>query len=189
MNHPLELRLDKAAFHRWVVAQEGRYELENGRVQQMTGATKAHARIVTNFMFELGGRLDRDVWSVTACDVAVEIGENVRYPDIVVERLDAVGTPLVAERACLLVEVLSPSSVGRDLRIKAREYTTLADLHTYIVASQDEPQLWVWLRSTGADRAFLAEPLEVAGRDGTISIGPLAITLGLSNLYRGIGNS
>jgi Uma2 family endonuclease len=108
MNHPLELRLEKAAFYRWVVAQEGRYELENGRVQQMTGATKVHARIVSNFVGELRQRLDLDAWSVTACDVAVEIGDNVRYPDIVVERLDAPGAPLVAERACLLVEVLPP---------------------------------------------------------------------------------
>jgi Uma2 family endonuclease len=185
MNDHSELRLDKAAFYRWVVQQQGRYELENGRVVQMTGATKAHARIVTNFIRQLGEQLDPDVWSVTACDIAVEIGANVRYPDVVVERLDAPGGPWVAEQACLLVEVLSPSSVGRDMRVKPREYTGLAPLHTYIVASQDDPLVWLWERD--ADGRFPVDPHEVAGRTSTLVVSALALQLPLAALYRNVG--
>lgn len=185
MNQSIQLTFDKPAFYRWVVEQEGRFELENGRVIDMTGATKAHSLIVSNFIGELRQRLDLDVWRITPCDVAVEIGDIVRYPDVVVEKLQASGGPLVAEEAVLLVEVLSPSSVNRDLRKKAAEYATLALVHTYIVASQDDPRVWVWQRAAGA--AFPAEPVEIAGRDKTLPVHAFAFELALATLYRGVG--
>jgi Uma2 family endonuclease len=178
MNQPLALHMDKAAFYRWVVEQEGRFELENGVVQQMTGTTKTHGRIVTNFIKELSAQLDAHAWSVTACDLAVEIGNTVRYPDVVVERLDAPGGDLVAEHACLLVEVLSPSSVARDMRLKAQEYKSLPRQHTYIVASQDDIR---------PDGAFPAEPDEIVGADREIAMTAFDFALPLSGLYRGTG--
>ena len=185
MNQSIQLSFDKPSFYTWVVEQEGRFELENGRVIDMTGATKAHSRIVSNFVGELRQKVDLDIWSVTACDVAVEIGNNVRYPDIVVERLDASGGPLVAEHAVLLVEVLSPSSVNRDLRKKAGEYATLPPVHTYIVASQDDPRVWVWQRE--ANGAFPAEPEEIVGREQVCPVRALGFELPLAGLYRGVG--
>ena len=187
MNQEIRLTFDKPSFYRWVVEQEGRFELENGRVIDMIGATKAHNTVVSNFIFELRLRIDADVWRVVPCDQAVEIEDNVRFPDIVVERLDAPGGPLVAEFAVLVVEVLSPSSVARDVRMKAGEYLSLTHLKTYIVASQDDPRVWVWQRDPSG--AFPAEPVEVLGREKELEVaafGP-AITLPLAGLFRGIG--
>lgn len=179
--------MTKAEFYEWVVRQpQGRFELKDGRVvQQMTGASKAHNRIVSNVIFALGARLDRDVWSITASDLAVEIDEDVRYPDLVVERLDAPGPPLVAERADLLLEVLSPSSKGTDMQMKAAEYTSLTALDAYIVASQDEAVCRIWQRG-GEAMVFPAKPAEVNGLDATIEVAWLGISLPLSEIYRGI---
>ena len=86
------------------------------------------------------------------------------------------------------MEVLSPSSVGTDMVEKLAEYTSLASLEAYIVASQDEPICWVWQRS-GEDRSFPKTPEEIAGRDKAIMIAALGISLPLSEIYRGIGTS
>ncbi|MGQ0671800.1 MAG: Uma2 family endonuclease [Hyphomicrobium sp.] len=182
--------LSKAEFYRWVVHQpRGRYEFKDGTiVQQMTCATKPHNRIVSNFIGGFRSRLDLDVWSITSSDLAVEIENDVRYPDLVVERLDASGSPLVAEQAVVLVEVLSPSSIGTDMVIKLAEYTSLASLEAYIVASQDEPILWVWQRSAET-RAFSPLPAEIKGRDASLEIAALAVSLPLAELYRGIGTT
>ena len=119
-------------------------------------------------------------------DFAVEIGEDVRYPDVLVELLSAGGPQALSSAApVLLVEVLSPSSAARDLNVKLAEYTTLPSLQCYIVASQDEAIVWVWQRDR-ASGAFPRLPVEVAGIDGRIDVEGLGITLPLAEIYRGI---
>lgn len=168
---PYKPPMTKAQFSAWVVRQpQDRFELKYGRsVQQMTGASKAHYRIVSNFIFAFGARLDRDVWSITASNPAIEIGDDIRYPDLVVERLDAPGPPLTAEHAVVLLEVLSPSSLKTGRREKAAESTSLASLEAYIVASQDEAKCWLWQRSApGQD--FPGEPIVVTGKNAVIEL-------------------
>jgi len=153
-------------------------------VVDRTGASKNHNRLVTNLIVELHRKLDAVVWSITACYMAVEIGDNVRFPDVVVERLDAPGSELVAGQPAVLVEVLSPSSVARHMRIKAAGYLSLSQLLAYIVASQDGPRLWVWQRDEG--RAFAAEPVEILGHEETLTLAALGVALPLAGLYRAV---
>jgi Uma2 family endonuclease len=131
-------------------------------------------------------RLDPDVWNVGPTDFAVEIGPDIRYPDVVVEHVHPDGAALSTDAPIVLVEVLSPSSVGTDMVEKFAEYTSLPSLEAYIVASQDEPICWVWQR-TGAHRGFERKPDEISGRDKAIEIAALGITLPMSEIYRGIG--
>ena len=187
MNAPFQhpARVDKATFYRLTRDTPGKAELKDGRiVQQMTKTTKRHNRVVSNFIGTLRTALDLDVWSVTACELSLEIGGDVRMPDVVVERLDAPGPPLVAEQPVLLVEVLSPSTSGIDFTEKTAEYMSLGSVEAYIIASQDEPILWIWQR--GAERQFPQKPLEVKGRDGTVEVTSLAIGLPMRELFRTI---
>ena len=85
----------------------------------------------------------------------------------------------------LLVEVLSPSSVGRDLSVKLAEYVSLPSLQCYIVASQDEAMVWVWQRDSGTG-AFSQIATEIAGPEGKISITSLGIEIALEEIYSGI---
>jgi Uma2 family endonuclease len=186
MNAPLGLKLDKRAFLQWVQKQERRCEFKDGEVIMHPGGTKRHSWIIGRFVSLLSACLDPNEWSVGPTDIAIEIGPDIRYPDVVVERIHDDGTTLATDTPALLVEVLSPSSVGTDMVEKLAEYTSLPSLEAYIVASQDEPICWVWQRG-GKDRSFPNKPEEIAGRDKEIVIAALGITLPMSEIFRGIG--
>jgi Uma2 family endonuclease len=188
MNTPLDLKLDKRAFLHWAEGREGHFELKGNRVVMMAGGTKGHARIVHRLSVALAARLDPALWSVTTADLAVEIGEDVRYPDVLVEPLDDANKDLSTTSPVFLAEVLSPSSLALDLREKASEYMSLPSLEAYLVAAQDEARMWLWQRpAAGAGgRAFPAKPQEVEGLDATISITALGVEAPLAEIYAGI---
>ena len=185
MNAPFALTVDKHAFVAWLEHQDGRYEWKDGRVVPMTTATKAHDRIAANVMFAFGARLDRELWSITLSDLGVEDETYLRFPDVIIEPMDADDKSRRAERASILVEVMSPSSVGIDMTEKPEEYCFIPSLRAYIVASQDEPILWVWQRDprTGA---FPARPTEIAGREQSLALAFETLSIPLAELYRGI---
>jgi Uma2 family endonuclease len=177
--------MSKAAFLHWVQRQERRHELKDGRAIMQAGTTKRHNNICINFIKVLTSTLQPDEWAVQIAEVAVEIGDDIRYPDVLVERFGGDDKDLSTDRPVLLVEVLSPSSVATDMTVKLAEYTQLASLEAYIVASQDEPIVWAWQREAKT-RTFPSKPQEFSGRDGVITIDGLSISLPLSELYRGI---
>jgi Uma2 family endonuclease len=188
MNAPLDLRMDNATFLQWVQGREGRFELERGRVvQQMTGGSLGHAMLIGVFTAAFINRLDRLAWIVMPTELAVEIGDSVRYPDVAIEPRRADTHVLATSNAVVLVEVLSPSSVVRDLKIKLNEYTTLPSLQAYIVASKDEPIVWIWQRD--AAQVFPSDPAEISGWSAHLPVDHLGQTIPLAELYLGIGRS
>jgi len=186
VNASLDLKLDKKAFLHWVQRQEGRFELKDGTVVMHPGGTKRHSWIIGAFVALLRNRLDLSIWAVGPTDIAIEIGPDIRYPGVVVERLEGDGSALSTSTPTLLIEVLSPSSVGNDMTVKLAEYTSLASLEAYVVASQEEPICWVWQRG-GPQRCFPQKPNEIAGRDKSIEIASLGVSLPLAEIFRGIG--
>jgi Uma2 family endonuclease len=186
MNAPLGLKLDKRGFLQWVQKQERRFELKDGEVIMHPGVSRDHYKLVGRFVVAFSNRLDPDVWNVGPTDFAVEIGPDIRYPDVLIERVHADRKALSTQDPVVLVEVLSPSSVGTDMVEKLAEYTSLHSLEAYIVASQDEPICWVWQRG-GDDRSYPSKPEEIAGRDQGIEIAALQISLPMSEIFRGIG--
>ncbi|MBU2582183.1 MAG: Uma2 family endonuclease [Alphaproteobacteria bacterium] len=191
MNAPLDLKLRKPEFLRWVQEQTGgRYELKAGSVIMQAGTTRGHWRIYSRFIVEIQKQLDSMKWEVGGTDLAVEIGETVRYPDVLVEAAGRDGRALSTTEPSLLVEVLSPSSVGTDMTEKPAEYASIPSLEAYIVASQDEPIVWLWLRRDPAGGTLgdmPQRPLELAGRNALIEVPRLGLSLPLASIYRGIG--
>ncbi|MBU1212139.1 MAG: Uma2 family endonuclease [Alphaproteobacteria bacterium] len=190
MNAPLDLKLSKPEFLRWVQEREGRFELKGGIVTMQAGTSRGHWRVYNRFIVEFQKQLDMTKWEVGGTDLAVEIGETVRYPDVLVESAGRDGRDLSTSEPALLVEVLSPSSVGTDMTEKPAEYALLPTLKAYIVASQEEPIVWLWLRGPPQGSAvgdMPQKPLEIAGRDGIIEVPELGLAVSLSEVYRGIG--
>ena len=187
MNAPFEMKLDKAAFNRWLDAQERKYEWKEGRVVQMTNVSRGHARIVANVLRALSARLDLNQWLVTVSDFGVEDETWVRFPDLIVEPENSDNQGRRALDPIILVEVLSPSSVGTGFTEKLGEYLSLASLEAYLIASQDEPICWVWQRQENG--AFPGKPEEIAGREATLELKARAIALPLAEIYHGIGQS
>jgi Uma2 family endonuclease len=157
-----------------------------GRVVMMVGASRAHGRIVTNLVVALASQLDATRWSVIA-EFGIDAGPDVlRYPDVVVDRADGNASDSTAMDPVLIAEVLSPSTTTVDLGDKVAEYLELPSLLAYLVFSQDEPKAWIWLRG---EARFSPIPIVLAGRDATIEVPALSVSLPLSAIYAGIAES
>jgi Uma2 family endonuclease len=131
MNVQLPVHIDKPAFLDWVQGREERYELTEGRVVMMVGASRAHGLIVSNIVVVLRGQLDPQQWTVIA-DFGLDTGpDTLRYPDVVIDRAGGSAGDFVATAPVLLAEVLSPSTAEVDLGDKAAEYLRLPSLLAY----------------------------------------------------------
>jgi Uma2 family endonuclease len=176
------------AFKDWVEQrpkEEGKYELSNGQVTRMqAGVRRSHSMVSTNLLLFLGGSLDRAKFHISANDFGVETPFGMRYPDIMVE-------PRLSGRALMeretksplfIAEVLSPSTTDVDFLEKAPEYMAMATLQTYVIASPDEPSVWVYSRTPDG---WPAKPQRIIDDiDAIIPLGGLGISLPVAELYR-----
>jgi Uma2 family endonuclease len=84
MNVQLPVHMDKTAFLAWVQGREERYELVDGRVVMMTGASRTHGILVLNIAMLLRSQLDP---TTVIADFGLDAGpRTLRYPDIMVDR-------------------------------------------------------------------------------------------------------
>ena len=185
MNAPLDLKMDKATFLRWVQKQQGRWELVGGRPVLQDSATRDHGTISKNFERALDRRLNLDLWSVWRGEISVEVGDETRAPDVMVEPAGLPGKLNATDQPVLLVEVLSPSSGHNDFHAKPNLYFQLPSLEAYIVASQDTPCLWTWQRSQGPVRTFPDAPAVIDDAAGIIQLVHLDVTIPMAEIYRG----
>ena len=173
----------KADFYAYMAQEpEGRFEFEDGRIIDMTGGTGNHSAIGSRFVVLLARQLDEARWIVHGPDRGIETPTTVRYPDAMVEGLPFDGKSRWMQKPVLVVEVLSPSSIGNDLGRKVDEYTAFDTLEAYIVADPDEPDCHVWVRD--AMRAFSARGQEIRGADGIIAVPALGLIIALADVYR-----
>jgi len=183
MNVQLPVHMDKAAFLAWVQGLEGRYELANGRVVMMVGASRAHALIVRNLLALLQGQLDSQLWTVLA-DFGIDAGpETLRYPDVIVERAGGSARDYTTTAPALVAEVLSPSTAKVDLGDKAAEYLRLSSLMSYLVFEQNEYKTHIWTREADG---FQLAPTVIRGRDKILRIEGLNLILPLAAVYVGV---
>lgn len=111
---------------------ELRHEFVGGRVYQMAGGTERHELAVAS----LARRLHPAARS-SGCrtfanrQLRVPSGDHY-YPDVMVACGKA-ANPLYEERPTLIIEVLSPSTVGEDRKGKLRAYATVETLERYVL--------------------------------------------------------
>ena len=183
MNVHLPTHMGKQAFLAWVRGREERYELADGRVVMMVGASRAHGMLVGNLLVVMHGQLDPQRWTVIT-DFGLDAGpETLRYPDIVVDRAGGAGGDYTATEPVMIAEVLSPTTEAVDLGDKAAEYLKLPSLRAYLILAQDRCKAWLWVRQTNG---FGAGATIIVGLDKIIHIGPLSLQLPLAALYAGI---
>jgi Uma2 family endonuclease len=182
MNVVLPLLMDKSAFLAWAREREGRYELVGGRVVVMAGASRHHAIIVGNLYSITRAQIDSTRWTVLA-DFGLDGGpETLRYPDIMIDEVNAANA-YAAAAPVLVAEVLSPSTPEIDLGDKTSEYLALPSLRTYLVLAQSEPKVWIWRRQ---DDRFPSSPRIITGLDKVIRIAELNLALPLGAIYAGV---
>lgn len=159
-----------------------RHELVGGVLHAMVGASRRHNRMI----MRLASLLDRAA-SDGPCEVFVNevklriAWDTVYYPDAMVACDPNDDDPLVVNRPCLVIEVLSPSTSATDRREKLLAYRTLPSLLAYLVIHQDEQRVERHWRET------VDAPWQVAFlTDGHVPIPCPETSIALVDVYAGL---
>ncbi len=183
MNAILPIRLTVDEFLLWSQRQEcGRYELEGGRIIQMSPQNADHARTKARVYNALAAVLERAGVAFYAMPdgMTVRISDGRAYePDALVAPLPAVaGTSLEVPHPLIVFEVLSPtpSSIRRDLTTKLAGYALVASIQHYVVIDPDERIVIHFLRRD--DLLVLAEELT----EGALRLDPPGLDVPVADM-------
>lgn len=159
----------------WEAAQEERHEFDGIQPVAMTGATRAHARVVRQLILALAARLTRGC-EVFGGDLKVVSDSAVRYPDALIA-CDGGAPGDAAVQPSVVFEVLSPSTALTDRRIKPLDYAAVPRIQASVMLEQDRPAAIVLRRSRG----WLEESPE--GRDAVLALPEVGVELPLGELF------
>ncbi len=148
-------------------AAQYKSEYRNGQVFAMSGASRPHNLLATNLTRLLGNQLDRPRCELYIADMRVRVQRtgSYLYPDLVVvcggpRFEDGVFDTLL--NPTVIVEILSPSTEGRDRGIKFADYREIDSLTDYILVAQDETLVERYARrDDGWAITFLRKPDEI----------------------------
>ena len=159
-----------------------RSEYLGGYLHAMSGASLRHSRICTNILAALllaARALDCRIHQET---VKLRSSDDVMYyPDIMVVCGHNPVHTHYEVAPCILIEVLSPSTKGVDLREKLLAYRMIPSLQTYLIVEQ-EAQL---VRVISRDALGGWNQEDIAG-SGPIELPCLGSTLEVADIYRGV---
>lgn len=170
-------------------AADIKHEFHNGEILAMSGGSAAHSLIALNVGAELRNRLKGKPCRAFESNLRISIPKSGKfvYPDVSVicgplqlEPADPKGETVLNPR--LVVEVLSPSTESYDRRDKFDSYRLIESLEEYVLVSQDEPRIEVFLRQADGSWAFTA----FSGIDATARFRSIQIELPLSEAFAGV---
>lgn len=170
---------DAESFLAWAEAQPGRYELVDGVVRMMAGATLNHGRLSRNALRALANRLDTGPCEAFGPDVAVIVGPRwVVLPDASVGCEPTTGPGL--DRPVVIFEVLSPSTAAYDKGDKAAAYRNLPSLRHLVLVSQDRIRVQHFHREAG-DRDFTLT--ELASVNAVLALAAIGVEMTAAELH------
>jgi Uma2 family endonuclease len=166
---------------------EVKHEYLRGEVFAMTGGTPEHARLAARVIHLLSRELSGRPCGVYTSDarVHIEATDLDTYPDVSVicgEPRTAVEDNFALVNPTLIVEVLSDSTEAYDRGQKAGHYRRIPSLQGYLLVSQHEPQLELYLRQQDGKWALIE-----ARAGEQLPLEPLAITLSVDEVYQRSG--
>lgn len=166
-------------FLAWEDRQEGKHEFDGVDVIPMTGGSVAHQEIVAALRFVLA-RLLSGTNHRPLHEMRLQIGDKVRYPDLLITAGPVEQTARTLTDAVAIFEVLSDDTATTDRVIKLTEYAQLASLKTYVLLEQSVQGATVFQRQPG--QPWMA----TAQTDGSIEVPGLGISIPLAALYEGL---
>lgn len=152
-----------------------RHEYVAGEVFAMTGATDRHNLIAGNIHAFLHSKLRGGPCRVYIADMKlrVEAADAFYYPDLLVTCTSSDRGENFKERACVVIEVLSPTTAGTDRREKLFAYRTLPTLLEYVLVDQDRRAVWVYRRDGDGwmlDKLEPGDDLRLESIDATMAL-------------------
>jgi Uma2 family endonuclease len=181
--HSLQLSIDE--YLDLEAASDVRHEYVGGRMFAMAGATQAHDAIVINLTVLIGSKIQASGCRLFSADmkIRVEATHSVYYPDLMVSCEPYSAKSIFAKAPCLVVEVLSPSSIDVDRREKLLSYRTLTSLQEYLIVYQSERKVELY-KQVGEDWTGY-----VYTGDDVFELNPapnLEVAISLDQLYAGV---
>ncbi len=170
---------------------DGRYELVDGEILDMSGGTLPHDRIVGNVYFLLRLAADERDCTAPTSNMPIKVPALVgrpntapyRYADGAVvcdERYESFKGIDLLVNPTVLVEVLSRSTQNKGRKDKFEEYKSTPSLRDYVLVSQREPR--VTLHSKQPNGSW--RETEVTGLDGEIHLPSIDCRIPMRALYR-----
>ncbi len=170
-------------FLAWIDTQEQRHEFVGMRPVAMTGGTANHNRLVNNIQAGLRAGLRGTPCSSFVLDVAVRtIGDNIRFPDVLVTCAQFPGTEQIAPNPVIVFEVLSPDSGRRDRIDKMREYAAVPSIRRYVLVEYRTAGLTVLHRADGGD-PWTATALTA---EDTLSLPEVNVEIPVAEIYEDV---
>ena len=158
---------------------ELRHEYVGGQVYVMTGASRAHALIVSNLVAALRPLVRGRGCQLFSNDMKVRLRiadqDIFYYPDLMLSCDASDRETYYSTKPCVIVEVLSESTERVDRREKFLAYTTLPSLQDYLLTSQTRREVWHYRRS----RDWAAE----VAAEGDLTLDCLGIELPIETIY------
>ncbi len=158
-----------------------KHEYWDGQVFAMAGAEPEHNQIAFNLALELGRRLRPEGCRGAVGDQRVQVGERYVYPDVVFvcnEPVYADTRPRTLLNPDLLVEVLSASTLERDLEFKLLAYTGLESLKEYWIVSSSQPLVMQYIRR---GETWILQG--VMGLDAVVQSDSFGLAIPLQDIY------
>ena len=166
----------------WERRQDERYEYLDGFVTMMAGGSIRHTRIAESIKASLRQALRGRGCTILGSDAKVILARRSIYPDVSVtcsavvdDRSDIVPDPMV------VIEVVSPSSRDRDIRIKKLRAFQTPSVQHYAVVEQDVPFVDLFSRSGDTWANVPAD-----GIGSAMDLTALGVSLPLAEIYDGV---
>jgi len=125
-------------FFDWVSDQDGRFELVDGEIRMMAGATNAHNDIKNNVEVALTLIARKTGCRASSSDSGIRTGErSLRLPDVVVNCGPRNPDAREIEAPTVVVDISSPGTRATDLGVKLAEYRNIASISVIIQIEPD----------------------------------------------------
>ena len=139
-----------------------RHEYVHGEVFAMAGGSNVHNTVTLNLVTALNPTARQKGCRTYSSDLKVRVGENIfYYPDVMFVCEEETDDYYV-EKPCVIVEVISPSTVRTDMYEKRYAYQNLASLQLYLlIDSRKQFVLGYYRTKTGWEERHFGEENEI----------------------------
>ncbi len=182
----LDLLMTREEYAVFEAGADRRHEFFQGTVVAMAGGSEGHSLLTANVIRRLGNAFDARPCRVYDSNMRVRIESTglETYPDASVVCGPSKFADLSRQallNPVMLMEVLSPGTEDYDRGKKFWHYRHLESLKIYVLVSQSEPLVEVFIRRTGNDAEWLLRTFQ--GIDSVMKLDPLDVSIPLRDIY------
>ncbi|MBI4747885.1 MAG: Uma2 family endonuclease [Acidobacteria bacterium] len=165
-----------------------RYEYWDGEIICMSGGSFAHSTISGNIFGLLREHLRGKRCRPFTADQPIKVPAlpPYRYADASVVCGDIQGEKVsgfdTLVNPTILVEVLSPDSVDRDLNVKGRAYQEIPSLREYVVIAQESPTITLFARTDDGNwQTYI-----ISGLENSFELASIEGRFALADVFEGV---